>query len=412
MDQKKNIVVVVGAGAAGLMAAIQLARRGIRVILLEGKKRAGIKILMSGGGRCNVTNVMVTERDYVSGCPRTVRHVLKTFPSKEVVDFFQAHDVELVLENGQQYFSADGRAQTVLSALLRAARESGVDIRYHHKVTQVFSTTSGFVVHVAGTSLDTPYLVVTTGGLSYPTTGSTGFGYHLAQQFNHTLIPTAAALTPLRLTQHSFPYKKLSGISLPVVVTLWSHHKKVRTEKGGMLFTHFGISGPTILNISRFWKQYQKDASTKITIDFLPSVTDQHSVGEIGSKKIGKHLSSLMPERLALALLEHVDVSADMTWSSMTKDQRQQLCHVVRAFEPSIQDVYGYGKAEVTSGGVDLKELKGATLESRFQSGLYFAGEVCDVDGRIGGFNFQWAWASACAVAQSIEKSVKASFHQ
>ncbi|MBF0594592.1 MAG: aminoacetone oxidase family FAD-binding enzyme [Candidatus Omnitrophica bacterium] len=411
MENNTFDLIIVGAGAAGLMAAAEASHFKLKVLVLEGQKEPGLKILMCGGGRCNATNVKVTEKDYHAGCEHTLRHVLKNFSTQDVLRFFEQWQAPLALQEDGCYFSADGSARTVLKALMAAAQSGGAQIRLGAKVSSLAVQDGKFNVVAGGQVEQSRSVLITTGGLSYPLTGSDGSGYKLAERFGHRLVPSRPALTPLMASSEMFT--SLSGIVVNVGLNLWVGGKKVHTVKGPLLFTHHGFSGPAALEMSRAWVDGRAKKG-EVKIDFFPQEklpgADFLFQGTGPREKSLKNLlTAWLPERLVVILLgaAGVDGLKRPGMSEVSKNDRHAIERVLRAFPLPIKDTMGYAKAEITSGGVDLKELKGASLESRLQEGLYFAGEVIDVDGRIGGFNLHWAWASAVSAARVIAKKVK-----
>ncbi len=409
MQTNSYDLIIIGAGAAGLMAAAEASRLGLKVLVLEGQREAGLKILVSGGGRCNVTNARISEKDYSAGCPHTLKHVLKTFSSREVVEFFERWGASLSLQETGEFFSADDKARTVRDALVRAASQSGARIDCQRLVNTVVRQGDAFNV-VGQDFIETAASVlVTTGGLSYPGTGSDGAGYRLAESFGHRIMPTRPSLVPLISSNDIFG--NLAGIVVPVKLSLWAEGKKVRSIEGPFLFTHNGFSGSAPMEMAGHWLALKDKNGAEIRVDFFPQVKgdgiDFLLDPSVARRSIKNVLSSHLPERLAVILIEGALVDTRRFSGELGHQDKKSLAQVLRALLLPVQGAMGYDKAEVTAGGVDLKELKGAMLESRLQEGLYFAGEVVDVDGRIGGFNLHWAWASGVAAARAVVKKVK-----
>ncbi|MCM8774779.1 MAG: NAD(P)/FAD-dependent oxidoreductase [Candidatus Omnitrophica bacterium] len=402
-------VAIVGAGASGLMAGIHCSRSSLRTLILEGSGKIGAKILMSGGTRCNVTNRNVTERDYGSDSPQKVRHILAAFPVQKTVSFFQEIGVKLVPEQGGEYFPETNSARTVLDALLRELQKSGATLLAGRKVTKLFHDGEVFKIQTVREMFEAKTCVLATGGLSYPETGSDGSGYALAQSFGHSIVPTTPALTPLT-TVHKL-WQGLSGISLPVRLVLWSGGRRRITFEGPLLFTHFGFSGPAVLNMSRFWLRFRECLPTEIRVAFLPDLSEekfQTLLDQDRSRTPWKNLKSLLggkfPDRFVDALLKEIGIPTGRQLGELRKNETARLVKALFAYPLPISGTLGYEKAEVTAGGVSLEEVHTATLESKKQTGLFFAGEILDADGRIGGFNFQWAWSSAVVAAQGVMK--------
>lgn len=398
--------IIIGAGAAGLMTAITAARGGVRVLLLEGQHKIGAKILMSGGTRCNVTNTAISEKDYNSSQLMRVRNILRAFDNEDAIRFFKDLGVELVLEPTGKYFPVTNSGKTVLDALLAECAKHAIEIKTGHKAAALEFSGAAFTVKGDGFAHQSKAVVLTTGGFSYPATGSDGTGYRLAQGFGHMLLPTMPALTPL--TTNDDEFKKLSGISLPVTLALYFDGKKHKSVSDDFLFTHQGFSGPVALDISRHW--LAAPAKTRqIFVNFLPTEDDQSFEALLQNEQDGnpkrslKHfLASLLPERLAAALLLKLNFDGHKALNQVTKEVRRKVVTLVTQYPLAVTGVIGYSKAEVTAGGIDVSQIDAKTLESVFQPGLFFAGEILDVDGRIGGFNFQWAWASGHAVGSAL----------
>ncbi len=404
-------VIIVGAGAAGLMTAILCRQSGVpRVRLLERKQKLGAKILMSGGNRCNVTNRVVTEKEYQSETPRFVRHVLSAFPVEKTLSFFKGLGVELVLEPTGKYFPKTHLAKTVLDALLREVKQRGVFLETEKMIDKI--TFSDGVFHLSGSDFhaQAKTMVLATGGKSHPGTGSDGLGYRLAQSLGHSLIETTPGLTPF-LTDDA-DWKKLSGLSLPVRLTLRTENGKKVSFQDPLLFTHFGLSGPAILNISRYWVRAK--GKKELLCDFLPHLTQekldqewQHLLKSAPRKQLKSTLLSYFPDRFVDLFLKKNGLDPEKRLNQISKKEKQRLFENLFATPLEIKKVYGYEKAEVTAGGVSLDEIDSATLESKKMPGLFFAGEIVDVDGHIGGFNFQWAWSSGFVAASGVAKRLK-----
>lgn len=404
-------VIIVGAGPAGLMAAIPCAGGGLRTLLLDGKKVVGAKLLISGGGRCNVTNLKVSEKDYQTGHPRTVRNILRAFPHGRTLGFFKELGVEMVLEEGTKYFPKDQSAKVVLRALLQAAHRSGVVIEKGKKVKAVSKEQDLFRVSGENFEYLARKLVITTGGLSYPETGSDGSGYSLAKSLGHKIVPTTPALVPL-LTDDS-DWKGLSGITLPAELSIFVDGKKITRSEGAFLFTHIGFSGPAALDISGAWLRCEAKGKEMVA-NFLPAQREADLSAELArwaaehpDRSWKRALAQYFPERLVEVLLKKNGIDPRTRLDQLSRKDREALIHFLFQCSLKITGSQGYEKAEVTAGGVDLGEVDVKTLESKLCPGLFFAGEVLDVDGRIGGFNFQWAWASGTVAGETALRTLK-----
>lgn len=419
---KENTVslAVVGAGAAGLVTAIWAARTArsshapIEVLLLDSRPSVGAKILMSGGTRCNVTNREVKPSDFQGGPRHFIKHVLEAFTPQATLRFFEEIGVKLVLEPGGKYFPATHSAKTVLEALLNEAERAGVVLKKGVRITEI-KKENGFF-HLK--SSDTAYtvsarkVVLTTGGLSYPGTGSDGTGYAIAKSLGHNMVSTFPALTPL-LTRDA-DWKSLSGISVHAALSLFQKGKKVCEYRDSLLFTHFGFSGPAALNISRHFAASAKGENPEIYAGFLPTNSEESFQAELRNaqrkspKKLVKNFlieTFSLPARLAETFLNKTTLSRP-SLERLSNENRRKLTQLLFHFPLEVSGVFGYKKAEVTAGGVDLKEIEVKTMESKLVSGLYFAGEILDADGRIGGFNFQWAWSTGAVAGRSAAQSL------
>jgi predicted Rossmann fold flavoprotein len=389
-------VVVVGAGAAGLMAAIQARRANpsARVIAVDGARTLGAKILVAGGGRCNVTHHAVDETAFAGSTRPAIRRVLRRFGVEDTVAFFREQGVALKREDTGKLFPTTDRARTVLDALLRAADAAGVEIRHPWRVAHV---ARGFVVTSGeGASIQAGRVVLATGGRALPKTGSDGAGYGLARTLGHGVTRTFPALVPLTLPDGHF-LRALPGLSAPATLAVRAGGRRVAEFTGPTLCTHFGLSGPAALDVSRYWTDARlDDAGTALVASWLPGTTADALDAALRdpARTAGRFLAERMPERLARALCAEAGDAWGVPGHRLTREARQALVRGAVELPLPVTGDRGYTEAEATAGGVPLAELRLETLESRVAPGLYLCGELCDVDGRIGGFNFQWAWAS------------------
>ena len=412
-------VIVIGAGAAGLATAIFAARAApsLRVRCLDGARHIGAKILVSGGSRCNVTNRVVTERDFWGATPRLIARVLRAFPADRAVAFFAELGVPLHEEEHGKLFPDSNQARAVLEALLDEARRRRVTIETGARVTGLRAAPGGYVVERnGGAALTARAVVLATGGRSLPKSGSDGFGYSLAAGCGHGCVPTTPALVPLVLRGDA--HRALAGVAHPAALTLRTGGKTAIRLEGALLWTHFGISGPVVLNLSRHWHRAVLDAPPAIAIDVglsvLPGETfesvERWLLDETAARpraQVATVLGARLPHAVAGAWPTAAGLDREITMSHLTREDRRRLAHALVDMPLAVEDSRGYTYAEVTAGGVPLDEIDTATMESRRQPGLYLVGEILDVDGRLGGFNFQWAWSSGWVAGHAIARALR-----
>jgi hypothetical protein len=382
-------VIVLGAGAAGLMCAIEAGRRGLRVAVLERAERIGKKILISGGGRCNLTNLHCRPENFISANPHFAKSALARYSPADFIGLVEKHGIAYHEKTLGQLF-CDGSAQQIVSMLEEECRRAGVTILTGIKVQQVLRETE-FILRTAGEQFQSSSLVVATGGLSIPKMGATSFGYEVARQFGLRIVETRPALVPLTLNREdSRRFCDLAGVSAEVIARLDGQQFR---EK--MLITHRGLSGPAILQISSYWKPHQA-----ITLDLAPdrkmtaALFEPNARRDLAAAKTA--FRAVLPQRLADRWLE---LHPPAGWSNHALEELERHAHHWQIIPEGTE---GYDKAEVTAGGVDTNELSARTMESKNAPGLYFIGEVVDVTGHLGGFNFQWAWASGYCAGQAV----------
>lgn len=372
---------------------------GGSIVVLDGARTLGAKILVAGGGRCNVTHHAVDAQAYAGSSQHAVATVLRRFDVPQTIDFFRELGVDLKREETGKLFPTTDSSRTVLNALLNGAEQAGVAIRHPRRVETVERVGDTFRVSGVWGTLDAAKVILATGGKSLPRSGSDGHGYRLAQALGHRVTEHVfPALVPLLLPQDYF-LCELSGIAAPATLELWTGSgKRLRASTNSTLCTHFGLSGPSILDISRYYLHARSDDSNAtLTINWLPDHTGEQLDRELqalGHATPLKHLRAHLPERLARALCENAGVDPNTSGHHLSREQRKALVRSVTRLPLPISGDRGYTYAEVTAGGVPLAEIQLSTMESRRCPSLHLCGEICDVDGRIGGFNFQWAWAS------------------
>ncbi|MGE5400555.1 MAG: NAD(P)/FAD-dependent oxidoreductase [Ignavibacteriales bacterium] len=396
---KKYKIAVVGGGAAGLMAAISAAESGLKgVAVFEGNVRCGTKILMSGGSRCNVTNESVNAGHYFGGSRNFIKNVLNAFGDKDAVKFFNSLGVELKLEGAGKYFPRDDQASTVLNALLKRAKELGVEILLSSKVKNISFDGGCFTISAKGEEIQADKVIITTGGKSYPSTGSDGTGYNFVRRFGHSVNEPFPALTPVLLNDARLT--SLSGITLQARLSLTLNGKRHLEMENSLLITHFGLSGPAALNISREVERLKKE-NIELLLNFIPQHTSesllalmQRQIKMTSEKSVLNFFKEMLPSNLCSLLFDIAAITQDKKFYSISKEEVRRLVQVFTSYRLKFTGVKGFKQAEVTAGGVPLSEVKYQTMESRLQPGLYLAGEILDVDGLIGGYNFQWAWST------------------
>lgn len=382
-------VIVIGGGAAGLMCARVAGLRGRRVRVIEHANRCGKKILMSGGGRCNFTNTGTTAANFISGNPHFCKSALARYTPQHFIEMVERHGIAYHEKELGQLFCDDSSKQ-IVKMLLDECADAGVRIDTQCSVESIERIDDGFRVRTTLGELRSPALVVATGGLSIPSMGATGFGYELARQFGHTVLPTRAGLVPLTLSgKHQERLADLSGVALPVTA-----HCNGREFSNFMLITHRGVSGPSILQISSYW-----NLGDALHLDLLPQGDAFEILKELRSRRPAAELRTTLGELFPKRFAERL---CDLWFTS--RPMRQFNDPELRAIAAQLQQwpliasgTEGYRTAEVTLGGVDTDELSSSTMQSKRVPGLYFIGEVVDVTGWLGGYNFQWAWASGNA---------------
>lgn len=412
-------IAIIGAGAAGLTTAIAaaetLAAQGQpgHIVLLDGATKVGAKILVSGGGRCNVTHAVVTPHDFF-GNRHVIKNILATYPVARAVAWFESLGVDLTREETGKLFPVSDSAKTIVSALVGRCRTLEIDLRLHHRVGTIESQgVHGFRIHHNHGTLQADKLILTTGGRSLPKTGSDGAGYQLARALGHHITPTVPALVPLEL-HPSFFHATLSGLSHDVELITVVAGREVDRQAGSLLWTHQGISGPVVMDASRFWT-LATDQHLEVMVygNFMPG----HRMDELQTWWLGQSaahpkrslqrtIAHWIPERFAEALCRHAACNPQLTMAQVSRNDRQRLLTALTRLPLPIKRDRGWNFAEVTAGGVPLTEINYRTMESKVSSGLYLAGEILDCDGRIGGFNFHWAWATGWLAGQSVAKSL------
>jgi len=407
-------VAIVGAGAAGLATALFTRRfnPALSVVLLDGARSPGAKILVSGGTRCNVTNAAVSEDDFWGGPPAIVRRVLRAFPVDDTVAFFRQIGVALHEEAGGKLFPDTNRARDVLDALLRETHRVGAVVSPAARVLDVVAQGDGdrFRVATAAGDLRASRVVLATGGRALPKSGSDGAGYEFAQRVGHTIVPTTPALVPLLLAPADRVHGEVSGVAHDVELTVRVDDAIAIRLTGALLWTHFGISGPVVLNASRHWLRAQLEGSrVALTANVcagrpfeLVDADWQQLARTSPRSSVQATLASMIPASVAAAFLRQLEIDGRVALAHLSRDDRRRLVGALVEWPLPVVGSRGYTYAEATAGGVTLTEIDARTMASRACPGLSLVGEILDVDGRIGGFNFQWAWSSGFVAGRAL----------
>ncbi len=390
-------VIIIGAGAAGLFCAFNAAARDKRVLVLDHANKVGKKILMSGGGRCNFTNLNTTHENFSSQNPHFCKSALSQYSAYDFLALVEKHKIEYVEKEPGQLFCKHS-SKDILQMLLQECAQGAVKI-YKKCAIEKIEYTEQFNLSASCGEFTAESLVVATGGLSIPTLGATGFGYDIAKQFGHTLVETSAALVPFVLSKKWLTrIRPLAGVALPVRVSCDKDAKSVSISDD-MLFTHRGLSGPAILKLSSHWQP-----GMQIHIDLLPAVNIKQYIAEQmaehAEQLLVNNLAKLLPKKVAGFICERA--LQDKKLKQLTKTELELLEQKLHHWDIRPEGTEGYRTAEVTAGGVSTDKISSRTFESARQKNLYFIGEVLDVTGELGGYNFQWAWSSAWCAANSL----------
>ena len=388
--------IVVGAGAAGMFCAAQAGQLGCRVLLLDNGKKPGRKILMSGGGRCNFTNMYVEPAAYLSQNPHFCKSALARYTQWDFIELVGKYGIAWHEKTLGQLF-CDDSAEQIVNLLLAECEKGDVQIRLRSEILSVERDEQGYLLQVNGETLATKKLVIASGGLSMPGLGASPFGYKIAEQFGLKVLPTRAGLVPFTLHKPLLEQLQvLSGVSVPSTITA----ENGTLFRENLLFTHRGLSGPAVLQISSYWQPGEF-----VTVNLLPDC----NLEEFLNEQRGAHPNQSLKNTLAMQLpkrlvecLQQLGQIPDVTLKQLNVRDQQALVETLTAWRVQPNGTEGYRTAEVTLGGVDTNELSSRTMEARKAPGLYFIGEVMDVTGWLGGYNFQWAWSSAWACAQAL----------
>lgn len=405
-------VIVIGGGPAGMMAAITSAENKNNVILLEKMERLGRKLLITGKGRCNITSSIPIE-DFISNTPGNGQFLyscFKNYTNKDIIEFLKKEGLEVKEERGNRIFPVTDKSIDVLECFKKRLKELKVEIKYNTKVTEIIKKDNKFQVITENKILyEAEKVILATGGKSYPLTGSTGDGYKLAKKLGHTVTEIKPSLVPLETYDKNI-CKKLQGLSLKnVKIELKNieNNKTIYEDFGEMLFTHFGVSGPTILSSSAHLVRYKKieelikNRKVILKIDFKPALSEEklderilRDFSKLKNKQFKNSLDKLLPQKLIPVIIEKAKIDSNKKVNEITKQERKNLVKILKNFEIIISSFRPIEEAIITSGGINIKEINPKTMESKLVDGLYFAGEIIDVDSYTGGFNLQIAYST------------------
>ena len=416
-------VVVIGGGPAGMMAAITAAERGQKVILIEKMKTLGRKLLITGKGRCNITSSLSME-DFIKNVPGNGKFLFsafKNYTNKDIISFLKRQGLDVKEERGNRIFPITDKSQDVLNCFIKRLEQLNVKIIYNSRVDEIITEKEEDIIKVIGVKVNNKIInankiIIATGGKSYPLTGSTGDGYEIAKKLGHTITKIKPSLVPLEIVEKN-QCIELQGLSLKnVEIKLIDSesNKSIYNDFGEMLFTHFGVSGPIILSSSAHLVRYKDienkllNKKIKLKIDFKPALSEEkleqrilRDFEEIKNKQYKNSLNKLLPQKLINIIIEKSNINADKKINEITKEERKRLVKILKNFELTIKSFRTIDEAIITSGGIDIKELNPKTMESKKVKGLYFAGEVIDVDAYTGGFNLQIAYSTGYTAGMS-----------
>ncbi len=397
-------VIVVGGGAAGMMAAVFAARNGQNVQLLEKNEKLGKKLFITGKGRCNITNAADIEDLFtaVISNPKFLYSGFYSFTNQQVIDFFEELGVKTKVERGERVFPVSDHSSDVIAAFSRELKSLGVSVSLHTEVKELLCEQDKVcgVLLTNGKKMKADAVIVATGGISYPSTGSTGDGYRFARETGHRVTELLPSLVPMEVRQ--WYAKELQGLSLRnIEIRITDGKKKLYEEFGEMLFTHYGVTGPVILSASSVVGKTLRKKELTLHIDLKPALSEEQLDKRIlrefdanHNKQYKNSIDSLFPAKLKPVMIELSEIEPEKKVNEITKEERQRLVHLIKDFTMTLTGLRGYNEAIITKGGVSVKEIDPGTMESKIIKGLYFAGEVLDLDAVTGGYNLQIAWST------------------
>lgn len=397
-------VIVVGGGAAGMMAAVFAARNGQNVQLLEKNEKLGKKLFITGKGRCNITNAADIEDLFtaVTSNPKFLYSGFYSFTNQQVIDFFEELGVKTKIERGERVFPVSDHSSDVIAAFSRELKSLGVSVSLHTEVKELLCEQEKVcgVLLTNGKKMKADAVIVATGGISYPSTGSTGDGYRFAKETGHRVTELLPSLVPMEVRQ--WYAKELQGLSLRnIEICITDGKKKLYEEFGEMLFTHYGVTGPVILSASSVVGKTLRKKELTLHIDLKPALSEEQLDKRIlrefdanHNKQYKNSIDSLFPAKLKPVMIELSEIEPEKKVNEITKEERQRLVHLIKDFTMTLTGLRSYNEAIITKGGVSVKEIDPGTMESKKMKGLYFAGEVLDLDAMTGGYNLQIAWST------------------
>lgn len=397
-------VIVVGGGAAGMMAAVFAARNGQNVQLLEKNEKLGKKLFITGKGRCNITNAADIEDLFtaVTSNPKFLYSGFYSFTNQQVIDFFEELGVKTKIERGERVFPVSDHSSDVIAAFSRELKSLGVAVSLHTEARELLCEQDKVcgVLLTNGKKMKADAVIVATGGISYPSTGSTGDGYRFAKETGHRVTELLPSLVPMEVRQ--WYAKELQGLSLRnIEICITDGKKKLYEEFGEMLFTHYGVTGPVILSASSVVGKTLRKKELTLHIDLKPALSEEQLDKRIlrefdanHNKQYKNSIDSLFPAKLKPVMIELSEIEPEKKVNEITKEERQRLVHLIKDFKMTLTGLCSYNEAIITKGGVSVKEIDPGTMESKKMKGLYFAGEVLDLDAVTGGYNLQIAWST------------------
>lgn len=408
------MVAVIGGGAAGMMAAIVAARNGHKVQLFEKNDKLGKKVYITGKGRCNITNAADLEQIFANVV--TNRKFLYSafygFDNQQTIQFFEELGVRTKIERGERVFPVSDKSSDVIQGMQRELNRLGVKLSLQTEVVGIKQTDGQVegVLLAGGKFISAGAVIVATGGLSYPSTGSTGDGYRFAKELGHTVTKLSPSLVPFQI-QEEF-VREMQGLSLKnVALKLYAGKKKIYDDFGEMLFTHFGVSGPLILSASSFVSKYIDKQEITLVLDLKPALSSEQldarivrDFSEIQNKQFKNGLDKLLPKKMIPVVLSLSEIDPNKPIHSVTKEERQRIVELLKGMKLHLERLRGYNEAIITKGGISVKEINPGTMESNFVKGVYFVGEVLDLDALTGGYNLQIAWSTAYAAGSQVEE--------